>query len=170
MSIKPSNWKVSELRVHPSLVMGKEKRGGPTFAVHHSRVISYVQAPVRVSGYPANVAALVPVPRVLTNVIQTAFAISLRGGLDEELKLCLFQSDCWQMCKCTLDPTVIRLRLKLSPLQKLPTTSRCMAYARVICSPKYHPGRISWDSWWGLIFISTLSKMTAFSSWSKPCQ
>ena len=81
MNIKPSNWKVSELRVQPGLVTGKGKREGPTPAMHYLWFISCVQAPVRGSGYPANVAALVPVPRVLINVIQTAFANSLTGGL-----------------------------------------------------------------------------------------
>lgn len=85
VTIKPSEWKSSELRVHPGLGMGEEKRTGPAFALHYLSFISYAQAPVRGPGYPANVAAcpciLSPSPRVLKNVIQTAFANSLRGGL-----------------------------------------------------------------------------------------
>lgn len=71
---------MSELRLQPGLVTGKEERKGPTSARHYLWFISCVQAPVRGAGYPANVAALVPVPRVLLNVAQTTFANSLRGG------------------------------------------------------------------------------------------
>lgn len=64
VTIKPSEWKVSELRVHPGLGMGEEKRTGPAFAVPYLSFISYAQAPVRGPGYPANVAACpCPCPR-----------------------------------------------------------------------------------------------------------
>lgn len=83
VKIKPSEWKVSELSVHPGLVTRKEKRKGRESALHYLLFISCMQAPVRSSGQAANVAASVPVPGVLINVIQTAFANSLRGGLTQ---------------------------------------------------------------------------------------